>query len=325
VKSFIRGASLVLVRHPWSFVRLWARDACSPKARNAVLLGVMARLYDCVIVSNELELLEIRLNELAPIATAFVIAEAPVTFQGDPKPLYFQSNRERFAHFSDRIRHIVIDDMPEGTQARDHWRREHHQRNALLAALGDVAPDDFVMLSDVDEIPRTQSVQTAMAMRERLPTVHCFELAFYRYFLNYRHRDVWLRNGPRLTRCRYLSSMQGLRNVRPPSSNPSRSALRWIYASIAMRRPIRRIVHADAGWHFSHMGGVERVAQRMRSGSHVFGERVTNPDATMMDAARSRIESARSDAALRKVPLDASFPDYLVRNQERFRHLLDSY
>jgi hypothetical protein len=91
-----------------------------------------------------------------------------------------------------------------------------------------------------------------------------------------------------------------------------------------MRRPIRRIVHPDAGWHFSYMGGVERVAERMRSGSHVIGERAADPEATMMDAAERRIEAARSDKSLRKTPIDDSFPGYLVGNQDRFRHLLDA-
>jgi hypothetical protein len=62
----------------------------------------------------------------------------------------------------------------------------------------------------------------------------------------------------------------------------------------------------------------------MRSGSHLVGERLTNPQASMMDAARSRIEGTRTDKSLRKVPIDASFPDYLVRNQDRFRQLLDA-
>jgi beta-1,4-mannosyl-glycoprotein beta-1,4-N-acetylglucosaminyltransferase len=53
-------------------------------------------LYDCFTFCDGLDLLDIRLAELSPFVDTFVIAEAPVTFQGKPKPLYYQENKARF-------------------------------------------------------------------------------------------------------------------------------------------------------------------------------------------------------------------------------------
>ena len=159
----------------------------------------MARVFDCFTFFNELDLLEIRLNELSPVVDVFVVAEAPLTFQGDPKPLHFHANRRQFEKFADRIRHVVVGRMPEGKSRRDNWRREYHQRDALATAIGDAGPDDFVLLSDVDEIPRAASIRAAMEQEEQRPTVHCFELAMFSFFLNRRHDEPWSRSGPRMT------------------------------------------------------------------------------------------------------------------------------
>lgn len=55
------------------------------------------RVFDAIIFSNELDLVEIRWNELKPYVTKFVIIESNSTFTGIPKPLYFASNHDRFA------------------------------------------------------------------------------------------------------------------------------------------------------------------------------------------------------------------------------------
>jgi beta-1,4-mannosyl-glycoprotein beta-1,4-N-acetylglucosaminyltransferase len=183
-------------------------------------------------------------------------------------------------------------------------------------------PNDMVLLSDVDEIPRAASIRAAVEANHTNPTVHCFELMFFKYYLNLLHREPWSRNGPRLTKRRHLRSMQGLREVHPPIPNPFRSSLRWMRASIAIGRPVRRVVHANSGWHFSYIGGVERVAQRLRSGAHLIGERRHDPEARMITEAVKRVAAAKSDKSLRRVMVDTSFPAFLFQNQEKFYHLL---
>jgi beta-1,4-mannosyl-glycoprotein beta-1,4-N-acetylglucosaminyltransferase len=80
------------------------------------------RVFDGFTFFNELDLLELRLNELAGHVDFFVLVEAPMTFQGKPKPLFYAENQARFAAFRDKIIHLVIDDMPAGDDA---WAREH--------------------------------------------------------------------------------------------------------------------------------------------------------------------------------------------------------
>ena len=60
-------------------------------------------VYDCFQFFNELDILKIRLNVLAPVVDRFVISEATETFSGIKKPLYYEENKELFAAFQDRI------------------------------------------------------------------------------------------------------------------------------------------------------------------------------------------------------------------------------
>ena len=57
------------------------------------------KIYDCFTFFNELDLLEIRLNELNDVVDYFVIVEGKKTFQNNPKPLFLLENIDRFKKF----------------------------------------------------------------------------------------------------------------------------------------------------------------------------------------------------------------------------------
>ena len=107
-------------------------------------------IHDCVMIRDELDMFQLRLEEMAGYDVRHVVVESRVTHQGVPKPLHFTENQGRFKPWADRIVHIVAEDLPD---AEDPWVREHAQRDRALAALADADPRDLVLISDVDEIP----------------------------------------------------------------------------------------------------------------------------------------------------------------------------
>src|SRR6185312_15373656 len=115
-------------------------------------------IYDCFMFFNELELLELRLHELSGVVDKFVLVETTVTFTNKPKSLIFQENLSRFKKFQDKIIHIVVDDMPKSSNP---WTLEKFQRDAIRRGLNDCRPDDVVLVSDVDEIPRAKTLVEA--------------------------------------------------------------------------------------------------------------------------------------------------------------------
>lgn len=62
-----------------------------------------AVVLDAILMSSELDLLEIRINELDSVVDFFFIIESNATFTGLPKNTYFASERRRFARFNSKI------------------------------------------------------------------------------------------------------------------------------------------------------------------------------------------------------------------------------
>ena len=117
---------------------------------------------------DELDMLEVRLTEMQDADVTHVVTEAPVSHRGDPKPLHYAENAERFAPWKDRIVHVVAGDLD---RPMDPWPREHAQRNAAMRALQERArPADMVLICDVDEfVPLdAPAYWPAVAYRQRL-------------------------------------------------------------------------------------------------------------------------------------------------------------
>jgi beta-1,4-mannosyl-glycoprotein beta-1,4-N-acetylglucosaminyltransferase len=110
------------------------------------------KIYDCFTFYNELDLLEIRLEELNSVVDYFVIVEATKTQTGISKKLYFNENKKRYLKFHSKIIHIIVSDMPN-INKNTSWVLENFQRNQIIRGLNNCNKDDIIFISDLDEIP----------------------------------------------------------------------------------------------------------------------------------------------------------------------------
>lgn len=116
------------------------------------------KVFDTFLFGDELDMLECRLIELDGKVDRHVLVEAAVDHQGNPKPLHFGENRDRFSPWLDRITHVVAD-LPTRAETANPWDREFAQRQAVWRGLeGDAEPEDLVLVCDVDEIPSDAAV-----------------------------------------------------------------------------------------------------------------------------------------------------------------------
>ena len=67
----------------------------------------MPKIFCGCTFFNELDLLELRLAEIYPHVDAVVLVESPLTFSGQPKPLHFAENRQRFERFRRKLHHLL--------------------------------------------------------------------------------------------------------------------------------------------------------------------------------------------------------------------------
>lgn len=247
------------------------------------------RRYDCLVFAGELDLLEWRLHELDPVIDYFVIAEATRTFSGNPKPLYYQENQQRYAQYAHKIRYIVVENMPEGPHpGSDHmYDVERIQRDAVMEGLGDASGDDIIIMSDADEIPRREIVPEI--------TTGCYALeqeCFY-YWLNLSapNFNPWL--GSRIAPFRSFlgQTPQNFRNF-----------------------PFRTLQRS--GWHFSFFGTPEDNARKVQSWSHI---EVNRPPMNQPDHFRQCMEYGLDwdigrGATLQWVAIDDTWP-HVVRDR----------
>lgn len=197
-------------------------------------------IFDTFPFNNELDILECRLTELEDVPDlVHVLVEADVTHGGNtPKPLHYQTNRERFARWADRIHAVTATNLPTDVDA---WSREHAQREWVWQGLGELNadPDDIVLHGDVDEIPTVLAVSMVrprgfVVMEQRL---HCFAV-------DWLHSQPWRGTvAARVSDVRQFAAMRDARLTAP-------------------------VVLPDAGWHLSWLGGEEIADAKMRAFCH---------------------------------------------------------
>ena len=230
------------------------------------------KIYDCFPFFNELELLELRLESLFDIVDRFVIVEADKTHANKPKPFNFIENIERYQKYLPKIEYVMDTSVVPFSGVGD-WSLEHNQRNSIMKGLTDAEPDDLIMISDVDEFPDPATIKK---IRESFtdPTKHVDFIAFYdatpftknflvpfhsgtqiadflnvspvgcqqkfhTYYFDWICRDLpW--SGTVIGKFKHLSEPQDFRN---------------------RRESLPRIV--EGGWHFSNMGGIDKVIAKM--------------------------------------------------------------
>ncbi len=274
----------------------------------------MPQVFDCFPFFNELDLLEIRLEELYEVVDHFVIVEAEETFSGKPKPFNLEENFERFAKFKPKITYIKMHRLPEDMGS---WEREHAQKEKLIEGLANCRDSDIVLLSDLDEIVSADAVRRIRQHPPAPGEVYCLELRYFQFFLNLEVPRLWTRMGPRAARRNTFNSIRNLRRVRPPIHKLMQNMLRSAKASYHMRRIIKRTMMHDAGWHFSWLGGYEKVALK----ANAIPKHSNLPtDMGTLSGAERVVEDALNNLQIRKIGSD--FPKPVREKRDRYSHLI---
>jgi beta-1,4-mannosyl-glycoprotein beta-1,4-N-acetylglucosaminyltransferase len=274
-------------------------------------------IYDCFQFFNELDLLDLRLNTLDPVVDNFVISESTVTFSGDPKPLYYDENKNLFRKFHHKIIHNVVSDTPDVNP----FERDVFQKNAVSRALDPCRKDDIIIFSDLDEVPNPATIKKLVSEMNEETIYHFAQRQFY-FYLNLEeisgnllsftgefpgsHVKRWL--GTKLFRYSFISD-KNIGETRSPE----------------MKECGKRI--DEGGWHFTYMGGgreqsiEDRVAHKIKSAAH---QEFNNNK--ILKGISKKIRSNKDifgrNAKFEIVQFDNSYPEYLLSNLEKFEHLI---
>jgi beta-1,4-mannosyl-glycoprotein beta-1,4-N-acetylglucosaminyltransferase len=188
-------------------------------------------------------MLHFRLKELYDFVDAFVLVEATRTFKGDPKPLYFQDNKEKFSEYLDKITHIIVEDMPDGD---DPWVREYFHRNCIDRGIEQLhlTDDDVLIISDSDEIINRNILEHVR--RASFKGIARLKQDLYYYNLYTLLDLVW-----------DYAMILDFGTYRQRGRKPQ--SIRYCYPPTTLM---------DGGWHFSFFGGTSHIIQKIKSYAH---------------------------------------------------------
>jgi hypothetical protein len=267
--------------------------------------------------NGEADVLDVRLHELADVVDTFVIVEAGTTHAGEAKPLYFPKQQTQFSRFMPKIRYVVIrewpdtvpfEPWPENTPAylRDNW-----QRDSIMLGISDAKPDDLILVSDADEIPRREVVR--QAKDDVNHDAFGFRLGLYYFAFNFQ-------------------------NVRGPEKN-----LAWCFGvrrhvldkfrATELRYKIRLNLEAapsissryfdNAGWHFSYLANRTGIIRKIKATTHQelnTSERIKEMDPQQCIEHRRDLHG-RPDFVWDLVDVDG-LPEWVLLNFPRFRRFV---
>ena len=209
-------------------------------------------IYDCFQYFNEDQMVDLRLNILDKYVDYFVISESTRTHQGELKKINFDI--KKFKKFEKKIK-FVIADYKKKIDFKNHTGGEspieQHQRNYLMEGIKNALPDDLIILSDSDEIPDFTKIKDLKGIKKFV----AFSQKMFMYKLNLQNinESDWI--GSKITKKKYITSMQDFRNLKFKK-----------YPFWRIDKKNLQII--EGGWHFSYMQTPKQILKKIKSFSH---------------------------------------------------------
>ena len=256
------------------------------------------KIFDCFLYHDEDLILDIRLNELDEMVEKFVVVESRFDHQGNKKELNFQINN--FKKFEHKIIYLAIENFPDTIS---NWKRENFQRNYLINGLSTATDDDYVMISDVDEIPNFSAANNLNKFKYSV-----FEQKMYNYKINLINKTSPFWYGSRICKKKYLKSPQWLRNQKV------------IYPFWKFYKVNWNIIE-NGGWHFSFLMSPEKIRKKINSYAHSEYNNEKYKNLTKIKhSIENNIDLFDRPFKYEKVNIDQSFPNYIIKNKVQFKN-----
>jgi len=260
------------------------------------------RIFDCFLYCDENLMLDIRLHTLDKFVEKFIIVESKYDHQGNKKQLNFKI--ENFASFKEKIIYLVIEKFPENIS---NWDKENFQRNYISKGLHSASDEDYVMISDVDEIPDVSKIKNLDNSKFTV-----FEQKMFYYKINVANQTHPRWYGSRICKKKHLKSPQWLRDQKV-KIYPF-----WRFDKIQWN------IIKNGGWHFSFLMNPEEIQKKINSYAH---SEFNNDKYKNLDRIKKMIDG-RLDLFNRPiiydlVKFDKTFPEYIYVNRDKFKNWIE--
>ena len=294
------------------------------------------KIIDCFMYFNEDLVLDVRLNELNPHIDKFVIVESNFTHSGEKKDFNFDIRK--YQKFANKIIYLKIDQKPnnliqineedseddiKNKQVENALILENFQRNYIYKGLENFNDDDFILISDIDEIPNLSLID----LNNHKNSIVLFKQYFFHYKFNL-FLDNFYFFGSKGCIKKNLKSPQWLRNVKGKKYSIFRLDT---YFSKKKYNNIKIV--EKGGWHFTNVMDEEKIVYKLKSYLHHadFPENLLDKDIFKNLIKNKKIMYDHSadksqDRFKNSKPLDEFdknlLPEYIKNNQDKFKDWL---
>ena len=256
------------------------------------------RIFDCFLYNGESVVLDIRLNTLSKYIEKFIIIESRYDHQGNKKKLTFKL--DNFIKFKKKIIYLVIENFPEKLS---NWERENYQRNYINEGLTLANEDDYIIISDVDEIP---NLSKTIDLHNHKFTVFEQKMFYYKLNLHNKTEPFWY--GSKICKKKYLKSPQWLRNQK------IKSYPFWRYDKIKWN------IVKNGGWHFSFLMRPNQIKKKIKSFAHSeYNNNYYTNIRKIEKSIEEKIDLFNRPLSYKKDIIDETFPKYIIDNKEKFK------
>ena len=295
------------------------------------------KIFDCFMYFDEDLVLDVRLNLLNDFVDKFVIIESSYDHKGEKrKPLF---DIKKFKKFENKIEYILKKDQPNNLEKilnddnqKEHYRksifnaskRESSQRNFILNGLKEAQPNDWVIISDLDEIPNLEKINFKNVNNKLI----FFEQDMMYYKFNLKLENfTWI--GSRACKFKHLISPQWMRDIK------SKRFRWWRFDTLFSEKKYKDILFLEnGGWHFSYLKSPEDIEKKLKSYLHHIDydqnplgikkitEIVKNNKAIYDLNIDQRKNKFFSNNQLIKVDINL-MPNYIKKNTEKFNDWIE--
>ena len=296
------------------------------------------KIFDCFMYFDEDLLLDLRLNYLDKFVDKFIIIESSYNHKGETKRPRFK--KEKYKQYENKIEYLLVKEQPQGIEEinvkdNEHQinskyilnaiKRENFQRNYIKKCLSEASENDWIIISDLDEIPNLKDINFNNINEQFIFFKQ--DMMYYKFNLKLEN-FTWI--GTRACRMKNLKSPQWLRNIK------DRSYPWWRLDTLFSQNKYQNIKFIDnGGWHFSYLKSPEEIEKKLKSYLH-HREYELNPlgvnkiknlikqKKTVYDLKTDqRLNQFHSGNTLNKIDIN-QLPKYILENKDKLKKWIEN-
>jgi beta-1,4-mannosyl-glycoprotein beta-1,4-N-acetylglucosaminyltransferase len=295
------------------------------------------KIFDCFMYFDEDVVLDVRLNFLDKFVDKFIIIESKYNHKGEKRVPLFDINK--FIKFKNKIEYILTDEIPKKIETINKddskneiyrksiynaWKRENLQRNQITKGIINANKDDWIIISDLDEIPDLRKIELKKVKNK---------FVFFKQDMMYYKFNLKLENftwvGSKACKVKNLKTPQWIRDIKDKQYNW------WRIDTFFSNRKYSDILFVEnGGWHFSYLKNPQNIEKKLKSylhhidydlnpvGEKRIKEMIINKKTIYDIKADQRDQKFNGSNNLIKIDMNL-LPSYILENKIKFKEWMD--